>query len=230
MGESTMVSQSVSMSPDQIIEHLKRSPRLPQVIQQLEAIVQAEQQARQRFYEQVSEEQKAEFINGEIIVQTPVKWRHSRASEHLFALLQAHVQKCALGYVGHEKLLVSLTRNDYEPDICFFGQAKAVTFTPDQTRFPAPDMVVEVLSESTAAIDRGVKFEDYALHGVAEYWLVDPDQETVEQYLLEGNAYTLALKVRSGTIQSVVVQGFEIPVRAIFDPGEQLAALQGLLR
>lgn len=225
-----MVSQPVSMPPDQIIEHLRRSPRLPQVTQQLQAILQAEQQARQRFYDQVTEEQKAEFINGEIIVQTPVRWRHSRASEHLFALLQAYVQKHALGYVGHEKLLVSLTRNDYEPDICFFGQAKAITFMPDQTRFPAPDMVVEVLLESTEAIDRGVKFEDYALHGVAEYWLVDPDQETVEQYLLEGDAYVLALKVRSGTIQSTAVQGFEIPVRAIFDPGEQLAALQALLR
>ena len=225
-----MTRRTVPVLPDQIIEHLMRSPRLPQVTQQLQAILEAERQARQRFYDQVTEEQKAEFINGEIIVQTPVKWRHSRASENLFALLQAYVQKHALGYVGHEKLLISLTRNDYEPDICFFGQAKARTFTPDQTRFPAPDMVVEVLSESTEAIDRGIKFEDYALHGVAEYWLIDPDQETVEQYTLQGDSYELALKVRSGTIQSTAVQGFEIPVRAIFDPQEQLATLQALLR
>ncbi len=109
-----MTRRTVPVLPDQIIEHLMRSPRLPQVTQQLQAILEAERQARQRFYDQVTEEQKAEFINGEIIVQTPVKWRHSRASEHLFALLQAYVQKHALGYVGHAKLLISLTCNDYE--------------------------------------------------------------------------------------------------------------------
>ncbi len=225
-----MASPTIPLLSDQIIEQLMRSPRLPQVAQQLQAILQAEQQKRQRFYDEMTEEQQAEFSNGEIVVQTPVKWRHSQASQNLFALLQAYVQRRALGYVGHEKLLISLTRNDYEPDICFFGQAKASTFVPDQTRFPAPDMVVEVLSDSTEAIERGVKFEDYALHGVAEYWLVAPDQETVEQHVIARGSYELSVKVRSGTIQSVVVEGFEIPVRAIFDPSEQLATLQALLR
>ncbi len=43
-----------------------------------------------------------------------------------------------------------------------------------QSKFPAPDLIVEVLSESTEANDRGIKFEDYAAHGVVEYWIVDP--------------------------------------------------------
>ena len=86
-----------------------------------------------------------------------------------------------------------------------------------------------VLSESTEAIDRGIKFEDYAAHGVSEYWIVDPDQETIEQYLLQEGAYQLAVKVKTGTIASAVVAGFEIPVRAVFDEAEQLAALQAIL-
>lgn len=49
-------------------------------------------------------------------------------------------------------------------------------------RFPAPDLVVEVLSASTVAIDCSVAFEDSAAHGVGEYWLLDPDTKTVEQY------------------------------------------------
>lgn len=218
------------VTTEQIIEQLKRSPRLPQLTRQFQAILRAEQRQRQRFYDEMSETQKVEFINGEIIVQSPVKLRHSTASGNLFALLRAYVQKHGLGYVGHEKLLVTLTRNDYEPDICFFGQAKAKTFAPDQVKFPAPDLVVEVLSDSTEAIDRGIKFEDYALHGVREYWIVDPDQESVEQYLLQAERYDLAVKVKSGTIQSAVVDGFDIPVRAIFDSGEQLAALQMIVR
>ena len=132
--------------------------------------------------------------------------------------------------MGHEKLLITLTRNDYEPDICFFRQAAAQRFTPDQVKFPAPDFAVEVLSDSTASVDRGLKFEDYALHGIAEYWIIDPEQESVEQYLLQGEQYALAVKVKSGTIQSAAIPGFDIPVRAIFDPAEQLIALQTILR
>jgi Uma2 family endonuclease len=219
----------IPATTDQIIQQIVQSPRLPQVTRQFQAILQAEQEKRQRFYDEMPDAQKVEFINGEIIVHSPVKLRHSNASSNLFGLFRAYVQKHALGYVGHEKLLVTLTRNDYEPDICFFGQAKAQTFTPDQVKFPAPDLVVEVLSESTEAVDRGIKFEDYALHGVAEYWIIDPEQESVEQYFLQDERYELAVKVKSGTIQSAAVEGFDIPVRAIFDADEQLSTLQVIL-
>jgi Uma2 family endonuclease len=213
----------------EIIRPLLHSPQLPLIARELEAILAAEQEKRHRFYDEITETQKAEFINGEIIVHSPVKLRHERASANLFILLSSYVRKHNLGYVGHEKLLVTFTRNDYEPDICFFGQVKAQTFSADQTKFPAPDLVVEVLSNSTQAIDRGVKFEDYALHDVGEHWLVDPNQESVEQYLLQENLYQLAVKVKQGTIQSSLVNGFEIPVGAIFDPAEHLAVLQRIL-
>lgn len=136
-----------------------------------------------------------------------------------------------LGYVGYEKIMVSLTRNDYEPDICYFGPAKAATFTPDQMRFPAPDLVVEVISQSIEQNDRGVKFEDYAAHGVSEYWIIDPDAETLEQYhLAEGeDSYRLVIKAMTGQVLSFAIPGFEIPVRAVFDPAINQAALRVLL-
>jgi Uma2 family endonuclease len=214
---------------DQALELLLRSPRLPEAMRRLQAVTRAEAKKRRYFYDVVTEQQKAEFINGEIIVHSPVKYQHNQASLRLATLLDAYVQRRSLGSVGHEKLLVVLTRNDYEPDICFFGQEKARTFTPSQSKFPAPDLAVEVLSESTEAVDRGIKFDDYATHGVAEYWIVDPVAETIEQYLLQEGAYRLAVKVKTGTIASAVVAGFEIPVRAVFDGAEQLAALQAIL-
>lgn len=214
---------------EQAVQQLLGSPRLPEAMRRLQAAMRAEARKRRYFYEVVTEHQKAEFINGEIVVHTPVKYQHNQASFRLASLMNAYVQRHSLGAVGHEKLLVTLTRNDYEPDICFFGVEKASGFTPDQTRFPAPDMVVEVTSESTEAIDRGVKFEDYAAHGVSEYWLVDPTAETIEQYILAESGYELAVKVRTGSIASTVVNGFEIPVRAVFDDKEHLAALQAIL-
>jgi Uma2 family endonuclease len=214
------------------IEQLLHSPRLPEAIQQLQDTLETERQKRQHFYDVVTEHQKAEFINGEIIVHSPAKLQHTLARKHLVMLLSAYVQKYQLGLVGDEKMLVSFERNDYEPDICFFGTEKAHTFTPDQMHFPAPDLIVEVLSSSTEAVDRGIKFEDYAAHGVREYWLVDPEDQTVEQYVLpsfDANAYHLLTKLREGSIHSEVVGGFTIPLLAIFDPAENLAILQKLL-
>jgi Uma2 family endonuclease len=89
--------------------------------------------------------------------------------------------------------------------------------------------VVEVLSESTEAQDRGVKFEDFATNGVTEYWLVDTEAETVEQYLLDQNQFLLAIKSGTGTLTSRAIHGLVIPVRAIFDERENLEAIRSLL-
>jgi hypothetical protein len=74
-----------------------------------------------------------------------------------------------------------------------------------------------VLSESTEQRDRGVKFDDYADHGVAEYWIIDCDETSVEQYGLQEGVYKLAQKLKQGEIESLVIAGFGIPIAVIFD-------------
>jgi Uma2 family endonuclease len=113
--------------------------------------------------------------------------------------------------------------------VCFFCKEKADLFTPDQWQFPAPDFIAEVLSDSTEVRDRGDKFVDYAAHGVEEYWIIDPAQETVEQYRLQENTYILLCKTYSGTLKSIAVSGFEIPVDALFDEAEKQNTLRQLL-
>lgn len=220
---------SIAQLDSPLLEQLLNSPRLPTVVQHLHALLDDEAQRRADFIDTVLESEKAEFINGEKIVHSPVKLRHNVVTKRLLVLLDAHVTRHSLGYVGYEKVMISLTRNDYEPDICFFDAGAAAAFHPDQMRFPAPDLVVEVLSVSTAANDRGVKFEDYAAHGVREYWLIDPDTETVEQYRLAGDSYELAIKAQTGELRSHAVPGFVIPVRAIFDERLNQATLRQLL-
>ena len=212
-----------------LLEQLLNSPRLPAVVQRLHKLLDHEAQRRADFIDTVLESEKAEFINGEKVVHSPVKLRHNVVTKRLLVLLDTHVTRRGLGYVGYEKVMISLTRNDYEPDICFFNAGAAAAFHPDQMRFPAPDFVVEMLSVSTAAIDRGVKFEDYAAHGVSEYWIIDPDAETVEQHRLAGDRYELAIKAQTGELRSVAVPGFVIPVRAIFDEQINQATLRQLL-
>lgn len=85
-----------------------------------------------------------------------------------------------------------------------------------------------VTAAKTSPYYRGCLVE-YAAHGVEEYWIVDPTAETVEQYRLTAETFELVVKVKDGPIESFVIPGFTIPVRAIFDDAENRAALQQLL-
>ncbi|MCX6045920.1 MAG: Uma2 family endonuclease [Chloroflexi bacterium] len=215
---------------DVMLEELLHSPKLALYVDKFQRVLEAEHKRRTQFYDQMKEDQKTEFINGEVLVHSPVKLRHNTVTRRLLMLMSAYVQKYDLGLVGYEKILITLTRNDYEPDICFFDKEKSQFFTPDQMQFPAPDFIVEVLSPSTAANDRGIKHTDYAAHGVTEYWIIDPDALFVEQYLLDGDDYELARKTDSGQIASRVIAGFELPVDALFDDAQQWRTLQKIMQ
>lgn len=217
------------MIADPLLAQLILSPKLPFYVRQAEDLLLEERRRREQFYETMREEDKVEFINGEVVMHSPVKLEHNKLSCNLLTLLRTYVEKHDLGLVGHEKLLICLTRNDYEPDICYFSKEKSAGFTPGQMKFPAPDLIVETLSESTEKLDRGVKFTDYAAHGVGEYWLLDPLACVLEQYVLNGEEYHLAVKSGSGEVKSVAVSGFCIPIRAIFDRAENLKTLQAIL-
>lgn len=202
---------------NKIISEVANSPKIIEIFNGLKSLLEEEQKKRQHFHETVKEDQKAEFINGEVIIHSPVKFKHAMGSDLLFTYLRVYLGKTKLGFVGHEKLMIQLTRNDYEPDICFFLKEKSRAFNPDQMLFPAPDFVVEVTSPSTEKTDRTIKFDDYEAHGVKEYWIIDPEKEFVEQYILEDGKYDLRVKSGNGIISSPVIDGFEIPIRAIFD-------------
>ncbi|MEP7107883.1 MAG: Uma2 family endonuclease [Ferruginibacter sp.] len=200
-----------------ILAPLIQSPILQEHFIKLKDYIKEEQQKRKDFYDFVTEDMKAEFINGEVIIQSSVTDEHESTSLDLVSLMHIYTVLYKLGRVTHEKLMIALTRNNYEPDICFFSVAKSRKFKEGQKLFPAPDFIAEVISRSTEKIDRGIKFEDYALHGVKEYWIIDPKHKTIEKYLLVNKKYELEEKLIQGDISSKVVKGFKIPVKAIFD-------------
>lgn len=215
----------MSVSLSQILE----MPNAAILAERLKSALEQEQQKRRHFYEIIEENKKMEFVNGEVIFQSPAKLRHTIAIKLLLKLLDTFVIKHRLGFVGSEKMLISLTRNDYEPDVCFFDKLKSQHFKSDQMQFPAPDIAVEVLSPSTEKHDRETKFQDYAAHGIREYWIIDAEHETIEQYFLQNEEYELLLKAKDGTIESVVLPKFKIQIRAVFDEQINLEELKNLI-
>ena len=209
-----------------LIDQIKASPLLPEIIQEGRAELLREHALRVKFYNDITPEHKWEFINGEVIMHSPALSRHLMAMKRLFRLMDWHCFTRGCGEVHVEKAMTSFPRNDYEPDITFFGIAKASLITPDTLKFPVPDLIVEVLSPSTEARDRGVKFDDYAAHGVLEYWIIDPVAETVELHRLHGTAYPTAVPQKDGMLSSQVIPAFEVPVRAIFDDQANLSAMR----
>ena len=216
----------------EFVTELFDAPNAQLIIDRVQVMLNDEKKRRLEFYEWLQDDVKAEFINGEVIMHSPVKRRHLRASKRLFRLMYDYVETNDLGEVDTEKALVALTRNDYEPDICFWRKEVADEFDDDMMLHPAPDLVVEILSKSTAKRDRGVKFEDYAAHGVREYWLVDPIRQTVEQFRLDeefmafdavGNYHL------TDTLTALTLPGFSIPVRAIFEQDANAETLRTLL-
>ncbi len=208
------------------------SPQLPNLIKELQDYWVAEQKRRAEFYDWVTPDMKAEFIEGEIVVHSPVRFKHNLVLKRLLLLLDTYVEQRQLGYVGIEKLMTRFTRNDYEPDLCFFAQAKSQFFTSEQTVFPIPDLIVEVLSASTESRDRGVKYDDFESHGVGEYWIIDAQTEVIEQYLLTAigrkQSYTLQFKGQTGQLQSQAIAGLTLSVESLFDDDAYRQALLSL--
>jgi Uma2 family endonuclease len=152
--------------------------------------------------------------------------------ERVENLLLNFVMLNDLGVVDSEKALVGLTRNDYEPDICFWNRETANSFEDGQTEHQAPGLIVEVPLKSTTGRDRGVKFEDYAAHGVGEYWIIDPVRKSVEQYKLDEPTMAFAsasIFYANDTLEAITVPGFKIPVNAISDKKTNMETLKALV-
>ena len=210
---------------------LKERPTLALEVKEIEAFLAEEAKAREVFRDKIEPHEKGEFINGEVFRHSPARHSHNITRGLIEHILQTAIQAGHIGgVVVSEKAMCAFTRNDYEPDVAWFSPEKAERIGPDTTLYPVPDFIVEILSPATQKNDRGVKFTDYAAHGVREYWIVDADARSVEQYVTgpEGG-YQLAEKLTHAEIRPLSFPGLNIPLEAIFDSAANFAFLKTLL-
>jgi Uma2 family endonuclease len=158
-----------------------------------------------------------QLLNGRSIVNPAPTIKHQRISRRLYAALDAYVRSKRLGEVWYAPCDIVLSRHDVvQPDLFFVSTVRAHIVTEKNVQ-GAPDLIVEILSASTADVDRGFKLHLYAVHDVREYWLVDPDAELVEVLVLGEAGYeTVGVYREDDDVVSHLLEDLSIPVDDIF--------------
>lgn len=100
------------------------------------------------------------------------------------------------------------------PDLVVVGDKKKID---DKRIIGAPELVVEVLSPSTAKNDKVLKYNKYEKAGVLEYWIVDPYNHSIDVYLLEGTVFRRSgVFVKGDTLPVSIFKDFSIDLNNVF--------------
>jgi Uma2 family endonuclease len=157
-----------------------------------------------------------EIINGEHFVTAAPLKRHQIAVQNLCFALESFVRAPRLGRVFACPVDLVLSNYDViEPDVIVILNDRLAQFN-ERNFQGAPNIVVEVLSESTARRDRGEKLKLYAKHGVEEYWIVDAGARSVEVYCFHRDHQTPRVLQHTDELTSCLLPGFRLTVEDIF--------------
>jgi Uma2 family endonuclease len=159
-----------------------------------------------------------EIVDGELFVSPAPRPLHQRIVGNIFAALRQHVRQHRLGEVFVAPVDVVFDKGTVlQPDVLFVSTSRLHNIGEDNLS-GAPDLAVEVISESTKRLDREVKLKQYALYGVSEYWLVDPEGKNVEILRLRGEEYELAERLGFGdTLISPLLPGLKLAVAGLWE-------------
>ena len=159
-----------------------------------------------------------ELIHGEVHLTPAPNTKHQFVVHNLDIALSLYVQKNKLGEVWEAPLDVRLAEDTaLQPDLVFVGSGR-VEIVREEFIAGAPDLVVEVLSASTAVHDRATKLPIYAQAGEPEVWLIDSQAKTVEVLKLQGKKYFVdAILAGDQVLTSDLFPGWQLPLHDLFD-------------
>ena len=128
------------------------------------------------------DELRGELINGEVVaMSSSPTFNHNRVASRIYRAFENYLEGKRCTAIADGTNLYLTQEDRFIPDMM-------VVCDRDKIRrdgvHGAPDLVVEVLSPSTARNDRMHKKAVYEASGVREYWLVDPENRTIEQHFL----------------------------------------------
>lgn len=160
--------------------------------------------------------QLVEFSNGFVEVLPMPSPPHQRIVFFLQRMFWAFITGHGLGEVLSAPLPVELWSKKFrEPDLVFVSKEKLAHQSAKFWR--NVDLVVEVVSPDDPERDYRDKRQEYARAGIAEYWIVDPQQKLVTVLVLHDEAYHLHAELKPGMqVNSVLLAGFTVPISDIF--------------
>jgi Uma2 family endonuclease len=164
---------------------------------------------------------RKEIIDGDLyVIPSPVT-KHQAVSGNLEFLLRLYLRDRPLGRLYHAPCDVIFSDLDIvQPDIIYISNERAGIITEKNIR-GAPDLLVEILSESSRRTDEVIKRKLYERYGVGEYWIVDPVVETIKVYRPEGTAYQRVAEFSNETADVLTTPLFpelRIPMSEVFNP------------
>ncbi|MFN3560274.1 MAG: Uma2 family endonuclease [Chloroherpetonaceae bacterium] len=158
-----------------------------------------------------------ELLDGEPVQRNTPSIQHQRIARNVFVKLYQHVSEKNLGEVFFAP--IALLVDDYnapQPDVVFISN-KNEHATDDYVVVRPPELVVEVLSPSTMLDDRYRKRKLYERFGVKEYWIIDPQNKSIEVLSIsDGASEVFSFAAEKGAVCSRVLSGFAIALNDVF--------------
>ena len=141
-----------------------------------------------------------EILDGELSVTPAPTTRHQTALGNLYRFLANHIVANQLGklFIAPTDLILAST-TVVQPDLIFVGNDR-LNIVTERAIEGSPTLVIEILSPTTHRTDRVTKAQLYAKYQVPQYWLMDPDQQTLEAYELVIDRYDLAASARDAEV------------------------------
>lgn len=168
-------------------------------------------------YEKLPEGAPYQLIGGELIMTlSPVPYHQIISRRIEFELLK-FVEDRKLGEVIDAPMDVYLSETEtYQPDIIFISNER-MNIIGEKKIEAAPDLVIEILSESTAYYDLRHKKRIYESSGVKEYWIADPMEKSIEVYEnVNGEFKIYSQAMEKGRVNSKLLEGFGVELEKIF--------------
>ncbi|MXZ08341.1 MAG: Uma2 family endonuclease [Gemmatimonadetes bacterium] len=168
-------------------------------------------------YLNTPEDKRYELLDGNLVALSSPEEFHQRVSILLGSKLVQVAVENRLGRVYHAPFDVVLSDMDVvQPDLIFVSNERADIITPANIQ-GAPDLVVEILSPSTATRDKTFKRSLYARHGITEYWMVDLTEKNITVLRLGEREFEVIYTYGEGeSLTSSTLQGFTLSLDDIF--------------
>ena len=168
-------------------------------------------------YLKTPDDERYELIEGELLMTPSPVMRHQRISRKMLIAIDNHVTDNDLGEVFDAPSDVYLdNENVVQPDILFVSKER-LDIIGEKNIQGAPDLVIEIISESTAYRDLVQKKKLYVRFGVKEYWIVIPEESSVDIFTLKDNAFVLHKSYgKDDILQSSLLKKLKLELKKIF--------------